>query len=87
MITICGYLDSLQNFVNYSLSKSIHLKDQDKKDFTKIFAQVPKRKPLIKNFSEDDPRIPKIQNVIFAKIAEKIEVNNKKNFINKEKNT
>ncbi|CDW87299.1 UNKNOWN [Stylonychia lemnae] len=86
MITICGYLDSLQTFIGQSLNKqNILLKDQDKKDFTKVFAQVPKRKPQIKNFVEDDPRLGKIQQIVLDKIFDKTEVDQKRNFISKYK--
>ena len=65
MVTICGYLDNLQVTTSkYVPFKTVMLKDQEKKDFTKIYVQVPKRRPQIKNFHEDDPRMQKIQTVL-----------------------
>ena len=60
MVTISGYLDNLSVFVSKMLSipeRKVTLKEKDQE---KVLAQVPKRKPFAKNFSENDPRIEKI---------------------------
>lgn len=60
MVTLCGYLDSLSAFVSNSLKKNLSIRQGDKKDFNKVFVQVPKRNPQIKNFEDDDPRVERI---------------------------
>eukprot|EP00347_Sterkiella_histriomuscorum_P002374 403368401 len=82
MITICGYLETLQLIVNRTLKRNdIKLKDQEKRDFTKVLVQVPKRRAQIKNFTEDDPRLEKIQSVLIDKLKKKTDPSIKNNFI------
>ena len=87
MITICGYLEPLSKLVQFSLQTPlvVHLKDQEKRDFTKVVVQVPKRRPHIKNFREKDPRLAKIQSAIVGKIQSNVDASNKRNYINKQK--
>lgn len=51
------------------MNKQVFLKEQDKKDFTKIILQVTCKKPHIKNFSEDDPWLPKVQEPLINKLS------------------
>jgi hypothetical protein len=84
LITITGYLDNIQNFVARVVRKplqSIKLRDEDKKEVNKVFAQVPKRRPLYHNFGENDPKAAEIQKLVLTKIYEKLEPAPRRNFI------
>ena len=66
MLTISGYIENLQALASRVLGRQVQI--PDKKDQEKVFVQVPKRKPHIKNFSDNDPRLEKIQGAIMEKI-------------------
>jgi len=73
---VSGYIGPLQNFVQRYFDKKVELKDQEKKEFTKVIAQVQCKKPHIKNFMEDNMKLFKVQNYLLTKIEEKVQTLN-----------
>lgn len=83
LVTITGYLNHLGAFVNrtMNLNRPISLLDRDNREQDKVVAQVPKRKPMGKNFQENDPRIEKIQLLIREKTEEMLDPNLRRNHL------
>lgn len=56
MQTISGYTDNLEAYISRMTKRQANLKAEG----NKIYASVPKKKPLIKNFQDNDPRVAKL---------------------------
>ena len=74
MITVTAYTENIQALLEKALKRKLNLKElSDKKD--RVMAQVPKRRPNVRNFEEHDPRLEPIQRVILDKLDERLDPN------------
>lgn len=82
-ITITGYVDNITTFINRSLcGKKCNLKQLDKKqDQDRVFVQVPKRKHHGKHYTENDPRIDKMQLLIREKTEDMLNPDGPRNHL------
>jgi hypothetical protein len=82
-VTITGYVDNITTFINRSLGgKKINLKQLDKKqDQDRVFVQVPKRKHHGKHYTENDPRIDKMQLLIREKTEDMLNPDGPRNHL------
>ena len=88
-ITITGYVDNITAFINRSLGgKKYNLKQLDsnsntnkKQDQDRVFVQVPKRKHHGKHYTENDPRIDKMQLLIREKTEDMLNPDGPRNHL------